>query len=260
MHTHYRLCYNEIDMKKTYYSPIKEHSKVKHFHPFYRVLRAIVRVFFPKNEIIWKTEKPSDDEPIFYVCNHTRIYAPLVFLLMKKPVRVWSNCYFLFFKECWNHMKTKVVNNHKALYPLAFLLTPLIVLTFRAFEPIPVYHKSSKVVTETFAKSIYTMEEGISQVIFPERTENQINKYIFQFNQGFPLVASTYYEKTGKCMKFYPVYCAQKLRKVVIGEPITFNPELPIKTHRAEICEYLENKVAELADSLPEHEIVLYEF
>jgi len=89
---------------KTYYSPIKEYSKIKHFHPIYRAFKGIARLFFPKNEIIWKTEKPDDGEPIFYVSNHTKIYAPFVFLFMKKPVRVWSNCYFLYFKDCWQHM------------------------------------------------------------------------------------------------------------------------------------------------------------
>lgn len=259
MHTKQLLCYNQIIMKK-YYSPTKEYSKVKHFHPFYKFFRAILKMFFPKNEIIWKTKKPDDAEPIFYVCNHTKLYAPLVFLLMKKPARVWSNFYFLFYKECWHHMKNKVINNHKWLYPLAFILTPFIVLLFRSFNPVPVYHKSSKVFNETFAKSIDTMENGIDQVIFPERTENKVNKYVYQFNQGFPMVASTYYEKTGKCMKFYPVYCAQKLRKLVIGEPICYNPEIPIITQRHQICEYLENKVAELGDSLPEHELVIYGF
>ncbi len=247
-------------MSKRYYSPIKEYSKVKRFHPFYKLFKVIARVFFPKNEVIWQTEKPADGEPMFYVSNHTRVYAPLFFLLGKKPVRVWSNCYFLFYKECWNHMKNKVVNNHKILIPFAFLLTPFIVWLFRAFEPIPVYHKSSKVITDTFAKSIETMEEDMDQVIFPERTENQVNKYIFQFNQGFPMVGELYYEKTGKRMKFYPVYCAQKLKKVVIGEPIEYDPAIPMKVQRVQICEYLENKIKELGDSLPDHEPVIYGF
>jgi hypothetical protein len=247
-------------MKKKYYSPIKEYSKVKRYHPFYNFFRGVLKLSFPKNELVWKTEKPKDNEPVFFVCNHTKLYAPAYFLLNKKPFRVWSNCYFLFYKDCWQHLKKHVCKNHKYLYPLAFLLTPLIVLTFRALNPIPVYHKSSKVITETFAKSIYTMEEGMNQVIFPERTEFMVNKYVYQFNHGFPMVAQIYYEKTGKCMKFYPVYCAQKLRILAVGEPITYNPEIPIKTQRTQICEYLQDKIAELAEGLPEHEPSIYGF
>ncbi|NLL56336.1 MAG: hypothetical protein GX242_03880 [Clostridiales bacterium] len=247
-------------MSKKYYSPIKEYSKVKKRHPFYKLFRAIIKLFFPKNEVIWQTDKPSDNEPIFYVCNHTRLYAPVFFLLSKKPVRVWSNYYFLFYKECWQHLKNKVFQNHKYLLPLGFILTPLIVLLFRAFEPIPVYHKSSKVITHTFEKSIETLQSGMDQAIFPERTENRVNKYIFQFNHGFPLMAQIYYEKTGKKLKFYPVYCAQKLRKVVIGNPIEYNPNIPMKIQRTQICEYLEKQIEILGDSLPEHKPVLYNF
>lgn len=253
-------CYNIGTMKK-YYSVTKKYYKVKHYHPFFRLFKFIFRIFFPKNEVIWQTEKPQNGEPIFYVCNHTKIYAPVFFLLNKKPVRLWSNCYFLFLKDCWIHMKTKVLQNRKPkflLYPLAFILTPLIVLVFRAMEPIPVYHNSAKVINETFEKSIFTMEEGIDQCIFPEKTENKVNKYIFEFNQGFPLVAQRYYEKTGKIMKFYPVYCAQKIHKVVVGEPIAYNPEIPTKIQRKQICKYLENKIGEMGDSLPEHEPVIY--
>lgn len=246
---------------KKYYSATKDYYRVKPCRPFYKLFKAVVRRFFPENQVVWRTEKPDCSEPMFLVCNHTKIYAPVSFILSKTPVRVWSNCYFLFHKECWNHMKNKILPGRKPkflLYPLAFLLTPLIVRIFRAIEPIPVYHKSAKVVNQTFARSIQTLEEGVHQVIFPERTENRVNKYVYQFNQGFPLVAQSYYQKTGKLLKFYPVYCAQALHTFVIGEPITYDPNVPDKLQRANICKYLENKVAEIADSLPEHEPVIY--
>lgn len=241
-----------------YYSAVKDCYKRKHYHPFYKFTRAIVRAFFPKNEFIWKTEKPDEDEPLFFVCNHTKIYAPVYFLLQKKTFRTWSNCYFLFYDECWSHLKNKVLTGkRKKLKPLAFLLTPLIVWIFRATEPIPVYHFTKKVQT-TFDKSIATMKENVPQVIFPERTENKVNRYVYEFNAGFPLVAEQYYKETGKKMKFYPVYCAEKLHTFAVGDPIEYNPEIPMKLQRSQICRYLENKICELGDGLPEHEPVVY--
>jgi hypothetical protein len=138
------------------------------------------------------------------------------------------------------------------------LLTPLIVLTFRAFNPIPVFHKVPEVVTMTFDKSMQTVDEGVPQVIFPERTENRVNKYVYQFNCGFPAVAKSYYEKTGKKVKFYPVYCAQKLRKFVVGDPIEYNPDIKIQEQKKKICEYLQDKICEIGESLPPHEPVIY--
>lgn len=242
-----------------YYNAVGDYTDKKPFHPIYNALKKLVRLFFPKNEVIWKTEKPPESEPLFFVCNHTKIYAPVYYLLQKKTVRPWANFQFLFKDDCFKHIKNRIcIGKRKWLLPLGWLLTPLIIKTFRATEPIPVYHKTTKVFTDTFGKSIQTMEEGTSQVIFPERTENQVNKYIFQFNHGFPTVAEIYYKKTGKLMKFYPVYCAQSLHTFVIGEPVTYDPSIPMATQKIAICEYLQDKVKELGDSLPEHKIVLY--
>lgn len=242
-----------------YYSPIKDGTKRKKRHLIFRVFRNLVAFFFPKNEFIWKTEKPAPDEPLFMVCNHTKIYSSTAFILHHQPIRVWANCYFLFLKDCWHHIRTKVCFGKRAwLKPLGFILTPLIVWVFRAFEPIPVYHKSRKVITDTFEKSMQTMDENIPQVIFPERTTNKVNRYIFELNYGFPVVAELYYRRTGKRLNFYPVYCAQKLRKFVVGEPVRYDPEVPMKIQRVTICKYLEDKIRELGDSLPPHEPVIY--
>lgn len=249
--------------RKKYYSPVKSYDVYKRPHVFYKLLRAAIRLFFPDNEVVWKCEKPASDEAAVYVCNHTKIYAPTAFLVDKRlpQGRIWANCYFLHFNMCWKHIKTKVINNRKPkfiLYPLAFLLTPVIVLTFRAFNPIPVYHKSDNTERVTFQKAIDTIEEGKAQIIFPERTENPVNKYVFQFNHGFPKMAEKCYKETGKIVKFYPVYCAQKLHTFVIGEPIAYNPDIDIEIQKDDICHYLEHSIQVLGDSLPAHETVIY--
>ncbi|MGN0767774.1 MAG: hypothetical protein ACI4M8_00310 [Christensenellales bacterium] len=248
--------------KKTYYSPVKECDSFKRPHFFFGIIKGLVRAFFPKNEFIWKTEKPADGDPVIFICNHTKIYAPTYFIAChKEKVRVWANCYFLFTKLCWHHMKTKVINNRKPqflLKPIAFLITPLIVLTFRAFNPIPVFHTGREVFDMTFKKSMDTLNEGIPQVIFPERTENKVNRYIYQLNTGFPRVAELYYRETGRKVKFYPVYCAEKLHTFAVGDPIEYDPSVPMAKQKITICKYLEDKICELGDSLPEHEPVIY--
>ena len=248
---------------KKYYSPIKEYDSFKRPHLVFRlVLRPLVRLFFPKNEFLWKTERPADGEPIFFVCNHTKIYAPTFFITNKDHrARVWANYYFLYFRVFWNHMKNKVLKDRKPkflLYPLALLLMPIIIFTFRAFEPIPVFHKDERVETMTFKKSVETLRSGVPQVIFPERTENKVNRYVFQFNHGLPRVAEKYYRETGKILRFYPVYCAEKLRTFVVGDPVSYDPTVPMETQADDICHYLENKIAELGDGLPPHEPVIY--
>lgn len=246
---------------KRYYSATKPYYKRKRLRPAFRLLKCILKLFIPKTEFIFKCEKPQDGEPMFFVSNHTQMYAPAAFILYYgKPVREWANFYFIYFKDIFNHLFKKVLRDRKPkilLYPLAFLLSPLIIWLFRSVEPIPVFHQDKRVQI-TFDKSIETLEEGVDQVIFPERTENQVNKYIYEFNKGFPYVAAQYYEKTGKKLKFYPVYTCQALNKALIGEPIEYDPEIPINKQKKIICKYLEDKVFELGESLPEHKIHFY--
>lgn len=247
---------------KKYYSAVKPYYKRKRLRFGFKIFKAIFKIFFPKDEFIWKGEKPKDDEPCLFVSNHTKLYAPLSFILnFGKPIRAWSNAYFLFFKEAANHMFKNVIANRKPkflLYPFTVMILPLIVWFFRGLEPIPVYHQDRKVM-ETFDKSLETFESGINQVVFPEKLEGAANKYIFEFNRGFTYIAKLYYEKTGKKLKFYPVYTCQSLRKVLIGTPISYDPEIPIKKQKNDICKYLEGQIKELGDSLPEHRIVVYE-
>lgn len=247
--------------KKCYYSATKPYTRRKRFHPIFSFIRLLVKPFFPKNEFIYLDGKPSPDEPIFFVSNHTKIYAPVCFMLdYEKPIRTWANYYFLYFHDIYNHVLKKVLKDRKPkfiLYPLAILLSPLIIAVFRGMEPIPVYHKDKRVEI-TFEKSVETMMEGVPQIIYPERTENPVNKYVYEFNKGFVYAAKLYYDKTGKLLKFYPVYTCQSLRKVLIGKPYVYDPAMPIHKQKAVACAYLENAIKEMGDSLGEHKIVFY--
>lgn len=244
------------------YSPVKEYATFKRPHVCFRLLRTVVGWFFPKNEFVWKTDKPQDGEPLFFVCNHTKIYAPTYFIVNKENrARVWANYYFLYHQVFWKHMKNKVLKDRKPkflLYPLALFLMPAIISTFRAFEPVPVFHKDERVETMTFKKSVETLKSGVPQVIFPERTENKVNRYVFQFNHGFPRVAERYYQETGKILRFYPVYCAEKLRTFVVGDPVIYDPAEAMDTQADKICRALEDSIRDLGDSLPPHEPVVY--
>lgn len=70
--------------------------------------------------------------------------------------------------------------------------------------------------------------------------------------------AQKYFQRTGKKLKIYPVYCSESLKTFLVGEPVEFDPDRSVKEQSAEINKYLEKTIGELGDSLPEHKIVLY--
>jgi hypothetical protein len=242
---------------KKYYSPTKPYCKRKKLHLFLNIFKKCL-FFIKKDEIVWKTEKPN--EPVVFISNHTKTHAPFNFILFFKPAaRLWANCYFISIKECWKFLNKDFLKEKNIFFKcLVALFLPIVVASFRSIEPIPVYHDMR--VKITFDKSTDTLNENKNIIIFPERTENQVNKYIFQLNRGFPHMAQAYYKSTGKKLKFYPVYTCHDLHKILIGDPIEYNPAVSIIEQRETICLYLENKIKELGDSLPEHKIDLYNF
>jgi hypothetical protein len=242
---------------KKYYSPTKPYYKRKRLHIILKLFKKCL-FFIKKDEIVWKTERPI--EPVVFISNHTKVHAPFNFILFFKPeVRLWANCYYLDMKECREFLRRKFLKvKNIVIRCLVTLAIPLLVAIFRSIEPIPVYHDMR--IRKTFDKSIETLEEKKSIIIFPERTENQVNKYIYQLNRGFPHMAQAYYRKTDKKIKFYPVYTCKDLHKIIIGEPIEYNPDMNIVEQREKICLYIEDKIRELGDSLPEHKLELYDF
>lgn len=227
---------------------------------FYDGVRSILRKC---KKVTFLPRTPLEDAP-FIVTNHTGISAPEMFLVhYPTRVRTWSHYAFLHAKSTVSHLKNNVLNRRKGgflLFPLVLLFLPVIVTFFRWANPIPVWRGSRKIL-ETLDESVRAKQAGIPQVVFPERLNGEdvkkINPYLYELNRGFVYVGKVYYEKTGQLLRFYPAYSCPVLHTVVIGEPILFNPHLPIREEKEIVCAYLEDKIRALAESLPPHTPVL---
>ena len=221
---------------------------------FFRMMQWIAKKIVKEPEFVWKTDQP--DEPAIFVCNHTKIYAPTCLFLYRKEWRMWSNNFFLNKKSCKEHLLNKVLANRSCwLRGLGKMLVPLIVYVYRHIDPIPVY-RDQRVVT-TFNEAIRTLQEGRHEVIFPERTEGEF-RYIYEFNRGFAMMGPLYYKRTGKLLRYYPVYCCQDHERFIVGNSISYDPSLPAKEEPERICRYLENAIRALADAEGPHKVVVY--
>ena len=243
-----------------YYHPLKDYRKTKPRRLFFKLCLFFARILTKKPQFIYKIPINNNETPVF-VCNHTGLSAPFNFLVhYGKKIRTWSYYKFLHVNEIWPHMKNVVLKRWKAnplLYILIFFATPIIFWLFRSIEPIPVYRIDRKVI-DTFNKSVETYLQGTAQVIFAERLHDNLHKvspYVYSLNRGFVHSAKLLYKKTGKIMKFYPCYACASLNKILIGEPISYNPYIPLKDQREYVCEYLEQKITALGASLPAHKI-----
>jgi hypothetical protein len=109
----------------------------------------------------------------------------------------------------------------------------------------------------TFRTTLDALQAGENIIIFPEHDVKH-NHIVYEFQDKFIDVAKLYYKKTGKALQFVPMYVAPKLKRTVLGAPVTFDPTADIKAERVRIAHALMEGVTDLACALPRHTVVPY--
>ena len=224
----------------------------------FRFLSFLVGVFIARKHQFIISEEISEDAII--VGNHAQLYGPICMQLYFPYKRnIWSlsevfdrklfKTYAM--KEFWPNKK------HKKFYKfLSVLLAPLAEYIFKHADTIPVY-KDQRLIT-TMRETIKSIQDGNKIIIFPECHE-KYNNVVNEFQQNYVDLARLYYAKTKKIIKFYPMYTAPKLRKVLIGKPISYDIDKSPEDNRKIINDYLKNEITKLANSLPKHIIIPYD-
>lgn len=226
---------------------------------FYKMIVALVRIFYRKRKFIGTENLPS--EPALIIGNHAQLHSPVtceLFFPTKKSV--WCIGQMMNIKEVpayafedfWSK-KPKYIRWFFRL--VSYLIAPLSAFIFTQADTIPVY-KDSRILT-TFRKTQERLALGEHVVIFPEKKE-LYNEIVNDFQDKFVDVARLYYSKHKKRIAFVPMYNAVKLKTVAFGKPIVYDPEIPMDEQRKIICEYLKAEITALAKTLPRHKVVPY--
>lgn len=225
----------------------------------YRIIRFFVWLFSPKFQIEGRERLP--DEPVILVANHSQMYGPIgcelhaprprdtwcigeMFTLREVPAYAFKD--FWSYKPKWTHWFYKL---------LSYLIAPLSVLIFNNANTIPVYH-DTRLIT-TFRRTMQSLEAGRDVVIFPEHYQEH-NHIVYDFQDRFIDIARMYYRRTGKALCFVPMYIAPHLKKMVIGDPIRFDPGQPFSAERSRICAELMDDITALAEAQPLHRVIPY--
>ncbi len=226
---------------------------------FYRFLRRLVWLFYPKTTVTGTENLP--EEPCIVVGNHTQMNGPIVGeLYFPGPHYIWCAGEMMELKEVpgyayrdfWS-FKPRWVRWYYKL--CSYLIAPLSVFIFNNAHTIPVYH-DTRILT-TFRQTVKRLQEGASVIIFPEHNQ-KYNNILYDFQDRFIDVARVYYKKTGRALSFVPMYIAPALRTVYLGKPIPFDPAVPIARERERICGRLMDEISRMAAALPEHTVVPY--
>jgi len=223
------------------------------------IIKGLVNFFYGKTEIVGLENLPEREAVL--VANHAQMNGPIVgelFLpencytwcvgemMNKKEVPEYAFRDFWSQKPKWTHPFYKV---------LSHIIAPLADYLFNYARTIAVYHDMR--IMSTFRNSIKALQEGKNLLIFPEKDE-KCNNILYRFQENFVDVAKLYYKKEGKELVFVPVYIAPRMRKIYIGEGISFCAENPIEEERKRMAQALSDEITKMARKLPEHVVVPY--
>ena len=247
-------------MKKRYYSPTKDYTTHKSPKLYYRFVKATVKVFWKKLSFHVQ-DGVTIEEPAVFIGNHSRAFSPVACALdFPKPARIWAEAQVMFYRDAPKYVyenffppKGKVKVFHRIWSHIAsWLLVPAL----RGNECVPVYRDMR--IKKTFQKTMETLiNDQKNIIIFPECMEKH-SEYINQLNKGFVQIAKIYYDQTGKCLAFYPMYVAPGIREMHVGKPIRYQPEVPMKVQKEQIAVYLRDELDAIARSLPSFEPISF--
>lgn len=224
---------------------------------FVLMLRNILKPFFPA-KVRGRENVDMSEGAVVFVANHYEIYGPIVTILrMPFATRPWVNARMLDKKVLAEQMQFGVDNMCKALpkklrNKLPDMLQPLVYKVMTSIEPIAVHRDSSREVINTFKDTVEALEQGDNILVFPEKPEAgkhySDDGAVDAFYTGFADIGRMYYRKTGKKVRFYPVYVDKNNREIVIGEGLEYNSENPKQDEKRRIAEVLNARMQAMSE------------
>lgn len=236
-----------------------EKAKKKKKSCGYNALKGLVKCFYKKPT--FSGIENLGETPSLIIGNHAQVHGPIsceLYFPTKK--KIWCIGQMMHAKEVpayayqdfWSLKPKGIRWFYKGL---SYVIAPLCSFIFNRADAIGVY-KDSRILS-TFRDTERALADGDNVVIFPENTTPH-NEIVNGFQDKFVDVARFYYKKHKIALSFVPMYVAPKLRKVVFGKPICYNPEQNIDEQRTAICEYIQAEITRIAKELPRHKVVPY--
>ncbi len=226
----------------------------------FRLIKGAVKFFYPQIEVVGAENLP--DEPCVIVGNHSQMDGPVSCELYFPGTHyIWCAGEMMHTKEVptyayWDFWSAKPAATRWFFKLLSYIIAPLSAFVFNSANTIGVYHDTR--ILKTFRESMEKLQEGANLIIFPEHYE-PYSCVVNDFQDRFIDLARMYYKKTGKELKFVPMYIAPKLRQIHIGTPVQFSAAAKMDDERSRIKNYLMAEITSIAKALPEHKVVPYE-
>lgn len=226
----------------------------------FKTLKFFAKIKYRNMEIVGieKIQKPGT----IIVANHAQLNGPIIAeLFMPENCYIWANGQMTDFKEVPSYAMEDFFPYKKGWRRIFFkiasyLMAPILPCIMKNARAIPVYHDIR--LAATIKNTVKKLSLGNNILIFPEKHEKQ-NNIVNQFREHFVDVARIYHKRTGKSLRFVPMYIAPKLDVCLFGDEIVFNPNEEIAIERHKICQHLTEEITRIGRKMPNHTVIPFD-
>ena len=196
----------------------------KVYGPFVRGVRFVARAFSPK----YKCDYVPGDEPVVFVCRHLKMrgtYALVKWL--SQEAHPMSLSVFFNRETAYKHFReyTFTVREGKKVpkrHFIAWLTAVVTVWLEKSMKAIPVHRDSMAI--KTMREALKWLMQGESVMVWPDVDYMaEYDKTPCRVYPGFLTLGEMYLKRTGKELKFVPLFIDDQNRKIVAREPVVVN-------------------------------------
>jgi len=219
-------------------------GKRQYLRGLYRFGRVVVRAV-TRTRAVQHPEYLEDG--VVYISRHMDMHGPIrTMAYLPVQAHVWALSVFVDYKECFEQFSTYTFPSRYRWWPAWFtkalsdcLAWPLTRL-MRDMEVVPVY-RSQRDILKTMNKSMEYLLQGESLIIFPDIAYSSESAEVGDLYMGYLHLGRSYYRKTGKPLKFVPMYAPYHDAVLDVGEPLFLDPEKSYNEEKERVTAAIQN-------------------
>jgi len=229
---------------------------------FYQFLTGALDLFLWDGELLGEENLPKEG-PAVFIANHLGPNGPIA-VVCSIPLQLhpWAIGDMMDKELAPEYLRQDFVEPRlKLKLPFSRVfskaLSKITVPMLKGLGCIPAYLGGQERLYDTLKMSLSLLLEGKCLLVFPEYailgSDSLVQMYPFQktvFRLG-----EMYYEQTGERLAFYPV-TVHESGKVMVGQPIAYNPLNPLSIERHRLKDLLEETVKKMYMQMSREEYV----
>lgn len=205
----------------------------------YLFWRGLVRKAM--HPMVTEWAQPFDGRPAVFCPNHAGALGPIdmcAFFPLADTCHPWFNQGMATPREVPAYVRQDYWWRPGCLFEpllnmtLPYLAAALVPPILNCVPGAPVYHDAR--VIKTFRKSMDFLRKGEHLIIFAQQPAG-FQAHEMELNRGFLQICPMVHKVLGIALSFYPVHIDHKGHRFVVGEPVRYDPDRPLKNQEDEI-------------------------